>query len=107
MFEILLNEFTDEMNTTRKFLESISEDKFEFTPHEKSRKLGELVNHMLPISSWIPAIVENYREALMKSDVPKLFFYAEPGAFMPKPNSHFKVKPTSLCFSLPIRFSIY
>ena len=30
-------------------------------------------------------IVENYREALMKSDLPKLFFYAEPGAFMPEP----------------------
>ena len=57
--EILLNEFKDEMNTTRKFLESISEEVFEFTPHEKSKNLGELVNHMLPISSWIPAITEN------------------------------------------------
>ena len=57
--EILLNEFKDEMNTTRKFLESISEETFEFTPHEKSKKLGELVNHMLPISSWIPAITQN------------------------------------------------
>lgn len=28
-------------------------------------------------------IVKNYREKLMKSSVPKLFFYAEPGAFMP------------------------
>ncbi len=31
------------------------------------------------------AIVKNYKEALMKSDLPKLFFYAEPGAFMPEP----------------------
>lgn len=57
--EILLNEFKDEMYTTRKFLESISENSFEFSPHEKSKKLGELVNHMLPISSWIPAITQN------------------------------------------------
>ena len=34
---ILLNEFKDEMDTTRKFLESISEDLFEFTPHKKSK----------------------------------------------------------------------
>ncbi|QWX85183.1 damage-inducible protein DinB [Cellulophaga sp. HaHaR_3_176] len=57
--EILLNEFKDEMNTTRKFLNSISEDVFEFTPHEKSKKMGELANHILPISSWIPAITQN------------------------------------------------
>ncbi len=30
------------------------------------------------------AIVKNYRKALQESDIPKLFFYAEPGAFMPK-----------------------
>ena len=30
------------------------------------------------------AIVKNYREELQKSDIPKLFFYAEPGAFMPE-----------------------
>ena len=56
---ILLEEFNDEMDTTRKFLKSISEDLFEFTPHEKSKNFGQLINHMLPISSWIPAITEN------------------------------------------------
>ncbi|KZS43010.1 hypothetical protein AWE51_16845 [Aquimarina aggregata] len=30
------------------------------------------------------SIVKNYREALQNSKIPKLFFYAEPGAFMPK-----------------------
>ena len=30
------------------------------------------------------AIVKNYREQLQNSEVPKLFFYAEPGAFMPE-----------------------
>ena len=33
---ILLNEFKDEMNTTRRFLESISEDHFNYTPHDLS-----------------------------------------------------------------------
>ncbi|AZQ61145.1 haloalkane dehalogenase [Flammeovirga pectinis] len=31
------------------------------------------------------AIVKNYREKLAESPLPKLFLYAEPGAFMPKP----------------------
>lgn len=30
------------------------------------------------------SIVKNYREVLQKSKLPKLFFYAEPGAFMPE-----------------------
>ena len=56
---ILLEEFEDEVKTTRRFLESLSEDLFEFTPHEKSKTFGQLVNHMLPIYSWIAAIVQN------------------------------------------------
>jgi len=31
------------------------------------------------------SIVENYRETLKNATLPKLFFYAEPGAFMPEP----------------------
>ena len=57
--EILLNEFKDEMNTTRNFFEAISEDLFEFTTHDKSKKLAELVNHMVPISSWVAVITQN------------------------------------------------
>ena len=56
---ILLEEYRDEMKTTRKFLESISEDLFDFSPHEKSKSFRELVNHMVPISSWIPVITNN------------------------------------------------
>ena len=38
------------------------------------------------------AIVENYRQALIMSDLPKLFFYAEPGAFMPEPVRNWIIK---------------
>lgn len=31
----------------------------------------------------VAAIVENYRKTLVASDIPKLFFHAQPGAFMP------------------------
>ena len=37
-------------------------------------------------------IVENYRQALIMSDLPKLFFYAEPGAFMPEPVRNWIIK---------------
>lgn len=56
--EVYLSEFQDEMATTKKFLESISEDIFDFTPHEKSKKLIDLVNHMVAIPSWVPAFTE-------------------------------------------------
>lgn len=57
--EIFLKEFEDEMATTIKFLEATSEDLFEFTPHEKAKKLIDLLNHILPIPSWIATIAPN------------------------------------------------
>ena len=56
---VLLEEFKDEMDTTKRFLAAISEDLFEFTPHEKSKNFGQLINHLLPISSWIPVITKH------------------------------------------------
>ena len=57
--QILLEEFKDEMDTTRKFLASVSEELFDFSLHKKSKNFGQLVNHMLPIASWIPAITKS------------------------------------------------
>jgi hypothetical protein len=44
--EFLLNEFNNEMKTTRKFLEKVPFDKFDWTPHPKSSKLGNLAIHV-------------------------------------------------------------
>ena len=57
--EIFLAEFKEEMATTRKFFAAVSDDLFEFTPHEKSKKLGELINHMILIPSWVGVIAQN------------------------------------------------
>lgn len=57
--EILLNEFKDEMKTTRKFYESISEDLLDFRVHKKSQSIVELINHTLPIPSWVGVIAQN------------------------------------------------
>ncbi len=38
------------------------------------------------------SIVKNYREKLQQSSIPKLFFYAEPGAFIPEPVRNWIIK---------------
>ena len=69
---ILLNEYKDEMNTTRRFLEAIPEDLYAFTPHEKSKTFGQLINHVLPISSWVPVVTENAELDWSKATPPEV-----------------------------------
>ncbi|MDP8988783.1 MAG: DinB family protein [Acidobacteriota bacterium] len=44
--DTLLGEFDHEMSTTRKLLERVPEDKWDWTPHEKSMKMGRLACHV-------------------------------------------------------------
>jgi len=62
MVDALLPEFDHEMTTTRKVLERVPEDKFEWKPHEKSFSFGALATHVaaLPILGT---------EALTKSEL--------------------------------------
>jgi uncharacterized damage-inducible protein DinB len=48
----LLAEFDQEMVGTRKTLERIPEDKFDWAPHPKSTKLGPLATHLAQLPSW-------------------------------------------------------
>jgi len=48
----LLPEFDHEMATTRKTLERVPEDKFDWAPHPKSMKLGQLASHLADMPSW-------------------------------------------------------
>jgi uncharacterized damage-inducible protein DinB len=48
----LLPEFDQEMASTRKTLERIPDDKFDWKPHEKSTTLGGLATHLGNIPSW-------------------------------------------------------
>lgn len=50
--ETLLPEFDHEMTTTRKLLERVPEDKFDWKPHAKSFSLGELATHLANVPSW-------------------------------------------------------
>lgn len=49
-------DFQNEMNTTKRFFEAMTESTFGYKPHEKSMEFGTLVNHLVHIPSWVPAI---------------------------------------------------
>jgi uncharacterized damage-inducible protein DinB len=50
--ESLLPEFDHEMANTRKTLERVPDDKFDWQPHEKSTKMGGLATHLANIPTW-------------------------------------------------------
>ena len=50
--EALLPEFDQEMSNTRRTLERIPEDKFDWKPHEKSMPLGDLAVHLATMPGW-------------------------------------------------------
>lgn len=48
----LLPEFDQEMANTRKTLERVPGDKFDWKPHEKSSTMGALAGHLANMPSW-------------------------------------------------------
>jgi uncharacterized damage-inducible protein DinB len=62
MNQAFLPEFDYEMATTRKALERVPEDKFDWAPHPKSMKMGMLAAHLAHMPGWIKETME--RDAL-------------------------------------------
>lgn len=50
----MLPEFDHEMASTRKTLERVDPDHFDWKPHEKSFSLKELAGHLAQLPGWIP-----------------------------------------------------
>lgn len=50
--DALLPEFDHEMTTTRKLLERVPEDRFDWKPHAKSFSLGALATHVAALPAW-------------------------------------------------------
>jgi uncharacterized damage-inducible protein DinB len=50
--DTLLPEFDHEMTTTRKLLERVPEEKFDWKPHAKSFSLGALATHLANLAMW-------------------------------------------------------
>jgi uncharacterized damage-inducible protein DinB len=53
----LLPEFDHEMQTTRRTLERVPEDKLGWKPHDKSMSLGALATHLATINQWTEAVM--------------------------------------------------
>ena len=53
MNQAFLPEFDHEMAITRKFLERVPEDKFDWAPHPKSMKMGDLASHLTHMPGWL------------------------------------------------------
>ena len=53
MIKALLKEFEAEFKTTKKFLDIVPADKFDWAPHEKSMKLKSLASHIAELPSWV------------------------------------------------------
>ena len=50
---MLLPEFDQEMANTRKTLERIPDDKFDWTPHAKSFNMANLATHIANMAGWL------------------------------------------------------
>ena len=50
---MLLKEMEQEAQTTRKMLERIPEDKYDWQPHEKSMTIRRLANHIAELPGWV------------------------------------------------------
>jgi len=54
----LLAEFDHEVATTRKLLERVPEDRLAWKPHDKSRSMGGLAQHVANLPTWSDTIFE-------------------------------------------------
>jgi len=55
--ETVLPEFDQEMANTRKVLERIPDDKFDWQPHPKSHTIGWNANHIADMPNWIVMVL--------------------------------------------------
>jgi len=75
---MLLKEMDQEAQTTRKMLERIPNDKFQWQPHEKSMNIQRLANHIAELPAWVTMT--------LTSD--ELDFAAKPYKPIPNNNTH-------------------
>jgi uncharacterized damage-inducible protein DinB len=75
---LLLKEMDQEAQTTRKMLERIPNDKFQWQPHEKSMNIQQLANHIAELPAWVTMT--------LTSD--ELDFAARPYKPIPNRNTH-------------------
>lgn len=53
LIQMLLTEMDQEANTTRKMLERIPDDKYDWQPHPKSMTIQKLATHIAELPAWV------------------------------------------------------
>ncbi len=53
LIQMLLKEMDREAQTTRKMLERVPEDRYDWKPHEKSMTIRRLATHIAELPSWV------------------------------------------------------
>ena len=66
--ESIVAEFQYEAATTRKMMECVPEQKFDWRPHEKSMTLGRLATHLAEMPEWTGALLDQDELDLADSD---------------------------------------
>ena len=64
----IIAEFTFETANTRKMLERLPEERFDWQPHEKSMTLGRLATHLAEIPDWHTVILDQDELDMAGSD---------------------------------------
>jgi uncharacterized damage-inducible protein DinB len=59
MNQALIGEFDHEMANTRKALERVPDDKFDWKPHAKSFSMGALAGHLAFMAGWAKVTIED------------------------------------------------
>ncbi len=57
MIQMLLKEMDNEAMTTRKMLERVPDDKYDWKPHEKSMNIQQLTTHIAELPTWISMVL--------------------------------------------------
>src|SRR5580692_4681174 len=58
MSQVLLPEFDNEMKLTRKALERVPDDKFDWKPHARSMTMGRLAAHLAELPAFATSIIK-------------------------------------------------
>lgn len=67
----ILAELDHELAVTRKVLERVPEDKFEYQPHPKSMKLGQLASHIVNLLAFQQLFVQADQRDFLDQNAPK------------------------------------
>ena len=59
LIKFFLNQLEEEAVSTKKMLEIVPDDKYDWRPHPKSMTIRALATHVAEIPGWISSVIEN------------------------------------------------